>query len=228
MEKMSTRVTSRKEKKKIPTPKDGHKSTCHGHQGQEQSEGGLGAQNGQFWKGLCGGVDTGSSRLLVAAKRESRLQKSTFSREKPRLGQSEYRPDSANQPTFSRVAATLMASITPTQYGWPQKIITGQFHHNSPRPASTLPAQYGWPYKIGTSQSYQIIVITINDTVCHTVRSVSLTHHSIAYCNRAESPPQRFHNPNKLDQRDTPPPDLPQRHPQSISDVHDPDYALRC
>jgi hypothetical protein len=41
---------------------------------------------------------------------------------------------------------------------------------------------------------------------------------------RAESPPQRLRGPNRLDRRDTPP-DLPQRRPRGISDVHDPDYA---
>jgi hypothetical protein len=41
---------------------------------------------------------------------------------------------------------------------------------------------------------------------------------------RAESPPPRFRGPNRLDRRDTPP-DLPQRRPRGISDVHDPDYA---
>ena len=47
---------------------------------------------------------------------------------------------------------------------------------------------------------------------------------------RAESRPQRLHGPNRLDQCDTPP-DLPQRRPWGISDVHDLDYAslsLRC
>ncbi len=44
------------------------------------------------------------------------------------------------------------------------------------------------------------------------------------YRGRAESPPQRFRSPSRLDRRDTPP-DLPQRRPRGPSDVHDPDYA---
>ena len=51
-----------------------------------------------------------------------------------------------------------------------------------------------------------------------------LSDTSRSYRGRAESPPQRFRDTNKLDRRDTPP-ELPQRRPRGISDVHDPEYA---
>jgi hypothetical protein len=79
----------------------------------------------------------------------------------------------------------------------------------SPRPRSRSPLYNGRDDRRHSPPRYQEY---LSDTSRHPYRG------------RAESPPQRFRDPNKLDRRDTPP-DLPQRRPRGISDVHDPDYA---
>ena len=79
----------------------------------------------------------------------------------------------------------------------------------SPRPRSRSPPFNGRDDRRHSPPRYQEY---LSDTSRHPYRG------------RAESPPQRFRDPNKLDRRDIQP-DLPQRRPRGISDVHDPDYA---
>jgi len=79
----------------------------------------------------------------------------------------------------------------------------------SPRPRSRSPPYNGREDRRHSPPRHQE---HLSDTSRHSYRG------------RAESPPQRFRDPIKLDRRDTPP-DLPQRRPRGISDVHDPDYA---